>query len=237
MTEEKILARVRKMLALANDAAATEGERDNALRMAYNLLAKNQLDMDDVKAHERDNEDPREHFMNDGWNMLWCKHVRNSVARLFNCSYYFGKKINATRGEHHYIGRESAATTAMYIADWVVQSLLKEADRRYKHRLTAEGRAFAIGASDKLRERVEELLAAKQEEIRGTGSSLVLADLARTEQDANRLFIQNMGIRLTTKSRRASTVDASAYSAGEDFGSTIGLNTQVDNKKGTLAIK
>jgi hypothetical protein len=50
MTEDKILSRIQKMLALANDLAATEGERDNALRMAYNLMAKHNLDMVTVEA-------------------------------------------------------------------------------------------------------------------------------------------------------------------------------------------
>lgn len=31
-TEDKILNRIKKMLALANDLAASEGERDNALQ-------------------------------------------------------------------------------------------------------------------------------------------------------------------------------------------------------------
>ena len=41
----RALARVRKMLALANDAAATEGERENALRMAHATLAKYNLEL------------------------------------------------------------------------------------------------------------------------------------------------------------------------------------------------
>ena len=41
----KILARVRKLLNLANNAAATEGERDNAMRMAHATLAKYNLSL------------------------------------------------------------------------------------------------------------------------------------------------------------------------------------------------
>lgn len=47
-TEEqaRVLARVRKMMALANDdAAASDGERDNALRMAHATLLKHNLTM------------------------------------------------------------------------------------------------------------------------------------------------------------------------------------------------
>lgn len=43
-----ILEKVKKLLALAGNAGATEGERDNALRMAHGLLAKHNLDMADL---------------------------------------------------------------------------------------------------------------------------------------------------------------------------------------------
>lgn len=43
--KERILSRVRKMLRLANDAGATEGKRDNAMRMAHATLAKYNLDI------------------------------------------------------------------------------------------------------------------------------------------------------------------------------------------------
>jgi hypothetical protein len=46
-----ILEKVKKLLALANDKGATEGERDNALRMAHGMLAKHNLDMSDLHRH------------------------------------------------------------------------------------------------------------------------------------------------------------------------------------------
>ncbi len=50
---EKVLDKVRKLLALANNEAASEGERDNAMRMAHKLLTMHQLEMADVDAHTR----------------------------------------------------------------------------------------------------------------------------------------------------------------------------------------
>lgn len=48
MTEEKIINRIKKMMALANDKAASDGERENALRMSYALMARHNLEMSDV---------------------------------------------------------------------------------------------------------------------------------------------------------------------------------------------
>ena len=63
-----ILDRVKKMLAIANDSAASEGECDNALRMAHNTLAKHNLDMADLNAHCQ--MEGREDYMNPTYGML-----------------------------------------------------------------------------------------------------------------------------------------------------------------------
>ena len=235
---DKILDRVRKLLAIANDERANEGERDNALRMAHNLLAKYQLDMSDVDAREREKQDPRGHFQNDGWNMLWCKDVRNAIAKLFDTTYYFGRKINATRGEHHFVGRESNATTAMLLSDWIIRSILREADQRYKHRLTPEGRSFAMGVAYKLYERVDQLKAAKQQEFKEAGYSIVLADASRVELEENGKYISKvLGRNLTVRNRKRTSVNADAFSSGEEYGSSINLNTQLTKNEDKKALK
>lgn len=236
MSEDRILERVRKMLALANDGAASEGERDTALRMAYNLLAKHQLDLEDVNAFEKEKIDPRGKFTLDGWNIPWCRDIRAAVADLFMCTYYW-KKINATKGRHTFVGRESNATTCMYMGDFIVLGLLREADKRYGHRLTPQGRSFGTGAADKLWQRVIALRKEKQAEISSGGSALVLINLAKSEEQANRDLIVQSGTKLKKAKERTTKVSASAYHAGIAHGATISLNTQVANKKGTLAIQ
>jgi hypothetical protein len=237
MTEEKILSRVRKMLALANDEAATEGERENAMRMAHNLLTKHQLDMADVDAHAREADDPRGHFDNDGWNMPWCREVRATVAHLFMCKYYF-QKINATRGKHHFVGRESQATTAMFLADWLVRCILKEGAKRYGHNLLPETRAFCLGASHRLWMRVREMEAAKQAEIRAQGYGLVLADQAKVEALANDEFVKAMGTDIVTqKARKQADIDLNAFRSGNEFGKGLSLSAQVGNRPGTKQLK
>lgn len=236
-TEDKILERVRKMLALANDEAATEGERDNALRMAHNLMAKYQLDMMDVDQHARDKEDPRSHFQEEGWNLTWCNQIRMHIARLFGCKYFMGRKINATRSTHHFVGRASSATTAMLMSDWIIRDALRKADKFAGHRLTAAGRAFGVGCAAVLRARVDELLKASTEELKATtGRDLMVVN--EDEQEANDNYIEDvLGIKLQTRSLRRSRLDTDGYAAGAEHGRSVNLNTQLGNKKGTLAIR
>lgn len=232
----KILERVRKMLALANDERAAEGERDNALRMAHNLMAKYQLDMLDIDAHLREKEDPRGHFEEEGWNIMWCNQIRMHIAKLFGTTYYMGRKINATRGVHHFVGRASGATTAMLMSDWIIRDALRKADKFAGHRLTSAGRAFGVGVAGELGRRVDALLEAKKQEVfETTGKDLMLIN--SNEMFENENYIEDvLGIKLRSRSLRRSNLDSGGYAAGAAHGKTINLSTQLANRKGTKLI-
>lgn len=230
MSEEKIINRVKKMLTLANDLAATEGERDNALRMAYATMSKYNIDMATVQAFGQ--VEPRVNFDSVCFSMLWSKHIHQIVGELFFCKYFFGQKVNGTQCKHHFVGKESNAMTAAVIADFVVKSILKEARSMYKYNLAPESRSFALGAMHKLNERVKEIKAAeaKQAEQAATGTALVLANLYITEQSANEEFMA--GYRLKrSKGRGKQAGDAEAYAAGQEFGAKINLSAQVGNRE------
>ena len=49
---EKLLGRIKKLLALSN--SSYEGEADTALKMAYDLMSQNDISMEDVQAHSKD---------------------------------------------------------------------------------------------------------------------------------------------------------------------------------------
>lgn len=236
VNNDKILARVRKLLTLSNDDAATEGERDNALRMALNTLTKYAMTMEDVSEHEREKVDPRGEYSNEGFNTPWTRQVRASVARLFMCSYYY-MRINSTRAKHSFVGRESNATTAMYMSEWIVKGLLREADQRYGHRLTPEGRSFGEGASQKLSSRVYEMQRAQQGELKAAGSALVVLDMGKAEKNANDAWIAEHVGALRTSKGRSSSVNLDAYRSGQSHAAGISLNTQVTNTKRTLKLK
>jgi hypothetical protein len=235
----RILERVRRMLAIANDLAATEGERDNALRMAHNLLAKHQLDMEDVDAHAREKLDPRVRLDGTSWAMAWTHHVRQSIAKLFMCRYYYGGKRNATQMGVTFIGRTSNVTTCAYMCDFIINSILKEGRKRFKHNLSPETRAFALGCATKLAERVSQLRAEKQRDWKSTGSALVVLDVEETEDAANEALIKEAGTEIVVSKDRSDykSLNWSAFVEGNEYGKTIGLNTQVANKRGTLAIE
>jgi hypothetical protein len=229
--ENKIINRITKILAIANDLSATEHERDTALQMAYKLLAKHNLDMVDIKS--TDEPEPRIENVQAMFGMPWCRQVCNSVAGLFFCSYYYKtRKINATQMNHVFVGKESNVMTATVMSNYLINTILKECRNRYKHNLCPESRAFATGASNKLTQRVKVL---KEEATKAStdatgaktpGTSLVLANLYDLEAQANELFLANHKFKESRAVTKA--VDGDAYYAGKDFGNKLNLNLQVE---------
>jgi hypothetical protein len=226
MSEERILEKVRKLLAMANHENANETERDTALRQAHALLTKHGLDMVSVENHQREKVDPRGEFVHEDWSIPWTRTVRVAIAKLFMCKYFYGEKINGTRQRHYFVGRESNATTAEYMSVFVVGAILKEGRSRYGHNLCPETRAFGEGAAHRLNQRVEQMIATKIQEVQASdGKGLALIDLRTAEHDENELYVKDWKVRKGVT--RNTNVDSKAYRAGREHADNIGLNVQV----------
>lgn len=226
---EKIINRIRKMLDLANDLGATEGERDAALHQAYRTMAHYNLDMTTIKQPE---EEVRGGYDYSGFSFPFAKTVCDSIAELFFCNYIVGTKVNGTQCIHHFVGKESNAATAMVMADWIIKSIMKEGRKLYKQNTSPGCRAFCLGAAAKLRQRVDAMVAQatapNSTEYTG-GSALVLANFYDSESKENGALMMTLyNIKMVTP--RKSKVNASAYSQGKEFGDKINLSLQVGGK-------
>lgn len=222
-----ILDKVKKLLTLANNSAASEGERENALRMANGLLLKHNLDMADYNLHIQ--LESREDYVGATYGMNWCCRISNSIAKLFMCKYYVGKKINGTKTEHHFVGKTSNACTAQLMSEYVITSILAECRKRWKHNLAPESRSFSIGAADAIALRVKEMI--KEAKPEGaTSTSLTIVELYKTESEANNAFLKSSGVLLTKSASRQGSVEGGAYGEGRKHGQSIGLNSQVANR-------
>lgn len=234
---EKILEKVRKLLAMANHENANETERETAMRQAHALLTKHGLDMVSVSEHERSKMDPRDWYKHEDWSMAWTRQARQAIAKLFMCTYVLGSKINGTRQVHYFVGRESNATTAEYMSIFVIGSILKEGRSRYGHNLSPGTRSFCEGAASRLRDRVDEMVAAKVQEVQAsTGKGLALIDLRTEEESENANFISG---KTTSRKQvaRNTSIDGAAYRAGQAHANNIGLNVQVSTTKAPELLK
>ncbi len=129
--QDRVLARVRKMMALANDAAASEGERDNALRMVHATLAKHNLTM--AMAEEAGGEAEKRGLVTaESRDQPWARQTASAIASLMFCRYFRQKSPRAGKVIHNFVGREGNAKTASELADFVIRSIMSEANREWK---------------------------------------------------------------------------------------------------------
>jgi len=226
--DDKIINRVRKMLALSKDEAASEGERDNALRMAHATLAKYNLSMAAVDAPP---EEARGSDVLRIRHRMWMVTVHNAVAKLFFCHLFMSK-----RGQYidmTFVGKESNITTAKDIATYLCNSILKE----NKNQISDQSwlASFNKGAASRIYERCLDLRKeADKAPEKATGTAIVLASLYKREEAANSDYIRDvMKINLSTSKERRSNVHGSAYDAGRAYGGKLNLNRQVTGNSTT----
>lgn len=233
VNQEKIIERVKKMMALANCTGAAEGERDNALRMAYNLLAKHNLSMSQVDAHNSMPQESRESQKATFVVYPWARQIAGLVGSLFFCNYYFMRGATGKQADHVFIGKVSNVATAQYMSEFVVKSVCREAARLYGSAIAPEARCFAIGVVRKLQERIAEIKASLNKES-ATGTELALVNIDKAEKEANALWLSEQGVKLrTTASRQKGVTDSDAYHAGKDFGAKVSLAPQIGATRST----
>lgn len=245
--QDRIIARVRKMMNLANDANATEGERDNALRMAHATLAKYNLDLAQVEAKAQGapnggtGDEPREQQAQAFMGYTWARTIAQATGKLFFCAYYYQKiRGNNAKVTHTFVGKRSNVVTAHLMAKYLVESVHREAVRytesqgmNYASGGYALYRSFAIAAAHKIYLRCA-MLRAEAENPRAAMSqapgstALVLASVYKTEEQANERFLAVAVPDLKVKkARTAVNLKGEALAAGAAYGAKVSLNQQL----------
>lgn len=244
---DRIIGRIKKMLTLANDAGATEGERDNAMRMALATLAKYNLDIATVEGETRSADEARIAHDVAYHGVVWARHISQSVARLFFCEYFYVKiSANTDNCNHYFVGRQSNCVTASYIARFVVESVHKEGKENTRGLHYSAYRAFGLGAATKISERCRALRAAQEKATAEAtaesvgesplaapvvGTSLVLATFYETEKAANEAFLKQSGTKVRPGSSGHKVYDHGAFAAGKAHGARVSLSPQIGGSK------
>jgi hypothetical protein len=132
---------------------------------------------------------------------------------------------------HHFVGKESNATTAALMASFIVTAIKREASKLYGGDTTPGARAFGKGAAYKIFTRVSEMLATGEVEGLPQSTALRVVGLHKQEQEENEAFIKGSGTELRPGRSGGGSVDLAAFTKGESFGGEIGLNTQVKEQE------
>jgi Protein of unknown function (DUF2786) len=231
--QERVLGRIRKMMRLAEDSAASQGERDNAMRMVHATLAKHNLTMSMAEEKGATAEEAREKGDTTSRDQPWCRTVGHAVGELYFCQYFYTKlRDRAGKVRHNFVGRAGNVETAKLMTDYVVKSITSEANRLWKLQPDPGPwwTSFCKGAAEQVRERCHKLRAeaeAADKAIPSTGTALVLASVYAAEEAANALWVQQHVGPLHRRADRTKGVTFDGYAAGKAFGAKVSLHRQV----------
>jgi hypothetical protein len=238
MDMQKIIERVKKMLALGKDKGATEGERDNAMRMVASYLKEFNLTMATVEGsqsqQERKQEEseggPRTTHNHNFYGRPWSRCAAHAVADMCFCMYLYRSARVSKDCTHLFIGRQANAVTAAYLAEFVSNGIHREGRRRQRQ-LSEDNKwflGFAWGAALEIQKRCAELKKAEDYKINGSaGKELVLADYYTSEREANRAYQAVAFPRLKSLGSGLGIRNWDAAAEGREYGRTIPLHRQV----------
>lgn len=236
MTHEKIVDRVRKLLALSKSANVNESA--NAAAAAQKLMTQHNVTeaMVDVSPDEDEKvEDDVLHVHGPKGVATWKGALAVALCEVNQCLCY------KNGGEIHIVGTPSDANTSRYLFSYVVREierLCKDESgmRGAGENLSTWRNNFKLGAmteiNKRLRQAHQEAKAAMRQEAdasddMGTGTALMRVNTAITKLDDRMDAAKDYGRRelhLTKGSKSRTRYNAGARSAGERAGAGINLN-------------
>jgi hypothetical protein len=216
--DSKIVGKIKKLLNLGNNAGASEGERDNALRMAQALMVRHNLDESILATTEIERE--QSHFK--VYADRWRTHLAVASAKLFFCeTYKQSYKGRPALNTVAFIGRKDNVITAMEMAKYLTQSIDKEA------RKLGMGTSFKTGASAAVYWRVIELIEKPIIDETSSCTALTVISLYKQEEEQNKDFMVKLNLVLKETKPKKISRDGAEYKAGQAFGKTINLQNQI----------
>lgn len=231
LTREKILDKVRKLMALA-EGSTFEGETATALARARDLLAKYNLSMSDVE-REAYNEESPIHVHIDVQDGYWQAKLGLVIAGFTNTVCYLGG--GRGRKRIYIMGMEHEVEVGKYMFVHIARQIDKMM-RKYRRELRDERermgyerqnaretshhtRGYVLGIIARLKERLDERLA---QESDNTCTALVLHKHPKVIA-----FEDSLGIRR----RRERGGSNAAYEQGKRDGNKITINQGIAHRK------
>lgn len=238
MNDERIRDRIRKILALANDAGATSDESANAMEMAMRLMAQAGVTSEELKATAvNDTEGELVHADVDSAAYKWQVILAGAAADLYGAFVTIQRKFynGSWTKVINFHGSDDVVDAAQQTYRW----FWKQIRASYKEYLKASGKnasmatrqAFQVSAALEVRRRVRKLLDTTTIE-RGNGTALVVVEHTKSIAKRNQeRFEEELGHTIKAgRSTKLSVGDWAAYGAGNQAGANVQLQTTIEAK-------
>lgn len=209
---ERIINKVRKLLDLAGDDASTEGEAENAMRFAEELMHQHNIDRAQLDESEREQLEMSRAKCITGTNNLnyweWelcrvvCRAVgtiksyrdHRQVQRKQSGTLFWedGRPVDSVRGAVVFYGPAADVAVASAMFENMRLTVAAMAVARYGGVYKGLGRDYAVGFTEGLHEILDEKMSARE----ATTTELVLASNELIRQQAADWLRHDQGIKL-----------------------------------------
>jgi Protein of unknown function (DUF2786) len=219
----KIVDRVRKLLALANNNA-NEKEAASAAARATALLAEHNLTMAQV---ESAGDDAR--ISNEFETRNWSREMCHALAKLNFCKSWYECERRGYDSVTILGTQANVATTAVML-DYLVQTAVRLAKEQCATELDRQH--FRKGFSARIAERLDELREQRAQSATQTGSGSgntlpALASLYAQHALANEALFEKLHPKVRLTYGRSLGGGGTGYSAGYKAGGTVSLDPQM----------
>lgn len=213
---EKIIARINKLMALTNSPNKNESEK--AAEMAFKLMESYGISTRDLNVANLEadlGEIDKQVLKAGSYITLWEKNLANVIASYFDCVSYISESRNCVGRKTYamaFIGHESNRVTTITMYEWLRKAIWRDA--RNKFSTYAYQMSFCAGAVNSIAGKYK-----KEKVVSSEENGLVVYNEVR------RWIDENMNFNGTSKSRAVS-IYSSAYASGKDAGNGYSLNRQ-----------
>ena len=241
MSRDRIIDRIRKMMRLRDNNAATQGEMEAASLLIQKLLFEHNLSMDEVSTENVDNpyerqfEEPAHQKKRES---TWVIDLYNVIAKHNFCHIVVEGQYKNPKDRNHktykvaIIGKRENVEVVMYFCSWLVPKIRKMADEAF----------FSYNGYEKRGQFLRGYLVGC---VAGINAQLVTQQHRMEQQsDASRALVLRRDIELqrevaryypkTKTGRRSSLRSQDGSSQGYEDGRNLDLNKGIETRKRKL---
>lgn len=244
--KEKLIEKIKKLMALSN--SPNENEAALAAQKAHAMLAEHNLSLDMINESTDDGKIDKER--EETYSSAWQRSLRQYVAKLNFCSYYFVHRYEPAptrqRGrrrldQHFYIGKPHNIVVAKLMSVYListVERLAQQGASRQTSNQSSYRTSFRNSCTYRLCNRIDQMIReAQYGQAKTAGGANLPACLNLYEQEQNKIakFLESMGIKPKVKTSRTKASNIHGIVDGDKAGKEISLDTQISGGKNKQA--
>lgn len=231
MADQKIIDRIRKLLAMSQDISS-EHEAEIATRRLHALLAKHNISMSDIESS--DDEGLDEDFI-EGTMWPWKRRIFTAISQLYFCETFY-QRTRKNYCKYFVIGSAVNRMTAIHIIQRTIEMLERQArddSRKLYGKLKSSFiTSFCNAACERVYIRcmkmIEEARKGVLKDSEGNTLPVLASIYDQWEQKINEYLNNNYDLK--PRSTQLSMSNADGIMAGRQAGDRVSLNTSLHSQ-------